>query len=52
MKDLNDKFLPELSKLELQIEGFRLEQERMQEIMRRFDSIITNKCSKEKLKEI
>ena len=47
LKELNNKFLPELAKLEQSIENFKLELEKVREIMRSFDATIARKSNKE-----
>ena len=47
IKDLNNKFLPELAKMEQHVANFQLELEQTKAIVRRFDEIIANKSGKE-----
>ena len=47
IKDLNNKFLPELAKMEQHVANFQLEMDQVKMIVRRFDENIANKSGKE-----
>ena len=49
LKDLNNKFLPELSKIELQIFKFQVEVEKFQMIMTEFDEALSRKGSRSEI---
>jgi hypothetical protein len=49
IKDLNNKFLPELAKMEQHVANFQLEMDQVKMIVRRFDENIANKSGKESI---
>ena len=52
LKDLYGKTVPEIKKFEDRIIEFNCQLERIDEIMRRFDEVITEKASKMDLRDI
>ena len=47
MKDLNNKFLPELAKMEQTIQNYNTEIDKIKQIIREFDINLANKCNKQ-----
>ena len=52
LKELNDKFLPELAKAEVKLAAFKLEMEQHQQIILKFDETLAQKGNKSEMEQL